>query len=123
MFNRSVIAEQQKAMLEAKKWFMVKQLDSTKHYISDFTLNADGEAAYKYYNKKEILQTLYEILIENKSPIEFLSSLKEVQTIYRDGRVHDVRCEYAIRNSCFCWCGEKYHGWKGSGLHSEKNVR
>ena|SRR2546428_9944395 len=45
-----------------------------------------------------------------------LNTLIAIKTLRREDKVHDARCEYAIGNSCVCWCGEKYHGWKGRDL-------
>jgi len=40
--------------------------------------------------------------------------LIEKTRIMREGKVHSFDCEFAIGTSCTCWCGEKYHGWKGA---------
>ena len=47
---------------------------------------------------------------------EFIKTLRRVVNLVRDGKSHNIECEYAIGNSCICWCGEKYHGWKGENL-------
>ena len=40
-------------------------------------------------------------------------SLIPLKKIKREGKYHNPLCEYALGNSCSCWCSEKYHGMQG----------
>lgn len=69
----------------------------TKKQVEDFFISCI------YQNKK------YEIA-------SILKTLVMLKKITREGKTHDLRCEYAIGNSCVCWCAEKFHGWKGAEM-------
>lgn len=97
---------------------VIKDFDSKIKYLSSYenigTLSEDEE---RIYSKKQIKQKVYRLIQSGiESPYPFINSLKPALVIRREGKYHNLLCEYAIGTSCICWCNEKYHGLKGGQL-------
>lgn len=98
----------------------VKQFNSKEKYVSNFenegTLN---EGLNKLYSKKQIKLKIYSMIQNNQYNYNFINSLQKALVIMRDGKIHNLLCEYATGTSCSCWCSEKYHGMFGQHLQSK----
>lgn len=117
MYDHLNLNDQHKAFEHATKLVNEENFDFKKKHISGFE-DEFGEK-YKHYNKKQMISQTYHYLCreDNLSKARnFLRNIEEINPIRREDRVHDVRCEFAKGNSCFCWCGEKYHGLSGQRL-------
>ena len=51
---------------------------------------------------------------------KLLESLEKVFSYFREGTYHNAECEFAVGQSCWCWCNEKYHGLKGVGAEKRE---
>lgn len=87
----------------------------TGKYYTEYFDNEDTEVIGRLIRSSEIKKVFQDyIYAGQQSKIrELFESLQRVYTIYREDKIHNTECEYAIGTSCICWCGEKYHGYRG----------
>ena len=77
----------------------------------------EKNSAGRIYRSADLKRKISSLIYQGKESLipELIESLQKIYRIYRDGQIHNAECEYALGDSCICWCGEKYHGLKGSG--------
>lgn len=107
------IQEQELSWAKAEE--LVRVFDSRQKYVSDYE-NRDtmNEGVNILYSKKQIKFKVYSMIQLKQSYYDFITSLTKALLVKREGKAHNILCEYATGTNCSCWCNEKYHGLKGS---------
>lgn len=84
-------------------------------YFTEYFANEENNFEGKIIRSSEVRKFFKHFIYENQSQkiMQLYQSLRKIKPIYRDGKIHNPECEYAIGDLCDCWCAEKYHGLKG----------
>lgn len=84
----------------------------------DIEQKGEGRLYRASYIKEKMISFIYSG--EDYRVVQLFNSLEKVYSYFREQQYHNAECEFAVGNSCWCWCGEKYHGLKGVGAEKRE---
>lgn len=104
--------DQSRSLTIAEEIIKEITLKNNHHYITNFF----DSHTYERLNKKQILSKIAGILLRENDyskTFRFLESIIQLKPIKRNGKSHDVRCEYGKGDHCDCSCAGEFHGSNG----------